>query len=249
MCEQNAAYPTLNAILDACHDAEVETLLSVSTSLIDTPKNIALAAEHPFIHASAGIHPSECDALFDVEALDTYARDPAVIAIGETGLDYFYGTDNHAQQRKCFAEQIALARAVQKPLIIHLRDAEKDMLALLHSESAKDTGGVMHCFTGDKATAGKVLDLGFYISFSGILTFPKAQDLREVAAYIPRDRLLIETDCPYLAPVPMRGKPNYPFYLPHTGSKLAEIRKISVADLAEELKRNFEQCFFRHLMT
>jgi TatD DNase family protein len=175
--------------------------------------------------------------------IDRYAENNKVVAIGETGLDYFYMNSEKEIQISSFTKQIHLGKKHQLPIIIHVRDAHEDMIAILTNESTADTPGVIHCFTGDYDTAKKYLDLGFYISFSGIVTFKRSEELREAAKNIPIDKILIETDSPYLAPVPYRGKPNEPSYVKHVAETLADVRGMSFEEIAQATKANAEKLF------
>lgn len=225
--------------------AGVSHALCVSVSLERLPAILALAEAHENLYASVGVHPDHEDAVEpDVDRLVALARHPKVVAIGETGLDY-YRLDRGAVdwQRTRFRTHIRAARASAKPLIIHTRNAAADTLAIMAEEAAGETGGVMHCFTESRAVAEAALDLGFYISFSGIVTFKSAADLREVARMVPLDRLLIETDSPYLAPVPHRGKRNEPAYVRHVGELIADLKGISPEELGEATSRNFFRLF------
>ena len=172
-----------------------------------------------------------------------YAQHPKVIAIGETGLDYFRSEGDLSWQRDRFRRHIAAAKQAGKPLIIHSRDASEDTLRILAEESAADVGGVMHCFTGDWDMAQRAMDLNFHISFSGIVTFKSARELQEVAEKMPEDRMLVETDSPYLAPVPHRGKPNHPALVRYVAEYIAELRGEAYAQLAEATTRNFIRLF------
>jgi TatD DNase family protein len=216
----------------------------------------ALAAAFDNFWASVGVHPDNEDiAEPSVDDLVTRSALPKVVAIGETGLDYYQMEERKGGrsisdmewQRDRFRVHIRAAQQVRKPLIIHTRDASVDTLAILKEEgedgSAGAAGGVFHCFTETAEVARAALDLGFYISFSGILTFKKAADLREVAAFVPLDRMLIETDSPYLAPVPYRGKTNNPSYVPFVAKQIAELRKLPVEAIGEATSRNFETLF------
>ncbi|WP_407275034.1 TatD family hydrolase [Halothiobacillus sp. DCM-1] len=201
------------------------------------------ASERPQVWLSYGIHPTEdpqlgCDAESLVAAVQSNPRQQAIVAIGETGLDYFRSGVAEAWQHERFRAHIAAARALRKPLIIHTRAAAEDTMQVLESEGARDCGGVMHCFVEDWAIAQRALDLGFYLSFSGILTYKNADDLRAVAQKAPLDRLLIETDAPYLAPAPHRGKPNTPIFVTHTAQILADVRGVSLAEIAEATTQN-----------
>ncbi|ANJ65982.1 deoxyribonuclease [Halothiobacillus diazotrophicus] len=200
-------------------------------------------ADRPQVWLSYGVHPTEeAEYATDAEALVRFVQtsDYAehILAIGETGLDYFRSGVAEAWQHERFSAHIAAARALDKPLIIHTRAAAADTMAMLASEGARDCGGVMHCFVEDWATAKQALDLGFYLSFSGILTYKNAADLRETARKAPQDRILVETDAPYLAPVPHRGKPNTPIFVVHTAQVLADVRGESLAAVADYTDAN-----------
>ena len=231
--------------------AQVDRALVICTTLeeFDTVHGLALA--HDNFWCSAGVHPdTEGLAEPDFDGLRRLALAPKVVAVGETGLDYYRlngrTVADMAWQRDRFAVHIAVARAVHKPLVIHTRSASADTLALLREAQAAAGGaltGVFHCFTESAEVARAALDLGFYISFSGILTFKTAQDLRDVAAFVPLDRCLIETDSPYLAPVPHRGRSNSPAWVPHVAAELARIKSLDIDRVAEATSRNFEHLF------
>lgn len=223
-------------------------MLCVSVTLESFPDVRAIAAQHPHVYASVGVHPNERDGREPtVDELVALATDDRVIAIGETGLDYFRSTEAPGSsmewQLQRFRNHIEAARKVSKPLIVHTRDAAADTLRLMREERAAEARGVMHCFTESWEVARQALDLGFYISLSGIVTFRNAEGLREVAKKVPDDRLLIETDSPYLAPVPHRGKPNEPAFVRHVAEHVAELRGIPFADLADRTTRNFFDLF------
>ncbi len=205
---------------------------------------LALAQRYPDrISASVGIHPHDAATLNDA-SLDELRRLGAaqeVVAIGEAGLDYHYDNAPRETQREVFARMIALAREVRKPLIVHTRGAAEDTLALLESEGARETGGIIHCFSEDRAFASRALDLGFDLSFSGIVTFKNAAAIHDVARWAPRERILVETDSPYLAPIPMRGKPCEPAYVVHTARKVAELRGEAFEDLCAATTSNAER--------
>ncbi|MEY2861901.1 MAG: hypothetical protein RL392_2359, partial [Pseudomonadota bacterium] len=232
--------------------ARVSRALCICTTLeeFDDVHQMALAYDN--FWASAGVHPDN-EGVTEPTIDDLVARGalPKVVAIGETGLDYFrLGTRSVADmewQRNRFRVHIQAARQLQKPLVIHTRNASEDTLALLKEQgedgSAGSAGGVFHCFTESKTVAKAALELGFYISFSGILTFKTAQDLRDVAAWVPLDRILIETDSPYLAPVPYRGKTNNPSYVPVVAQQIANLRGCSVEDIATATSANFSALF------
>jgi len=204
---------------------------------------VALAATYPAkVAATVGVHPhdaSGCDAALYAE-LAVLSRREEVVAVGEIGLDYHYDHSPRAVQREVFERFIALAREVRKPIVVHTREAAADTLDVLESCAARDVGGIIHCFSEDLAFARRALALGFYLSFSGIVTFKSAKSVHEVAAWAPADRVLVETDSPYLAPVPMRGKPCEPAYLPYTARRLAELRGLDPESLAALTTANAE---------
>ena len=251
------SFPALKAqlpqIREAMREAQVDRALCICTTLEEFEEVHALATTYDNFWSSVGVHPdNEGVTEPSVEDLVQRSALPKVVGIGETGLDYFRLGErtlaDMAWQRERFRVHIRAARQVGKPLIIHTRNASEDTLAILREEgegadSAGRAGGVFHCFTESQAVARAALDLGFYISFSGILTFKTAADLREVAQFVPLDRLLIETDSPYLAPVPYRGKTNNPSYVPYVAKLMAELRGESLQAIADATSRNFEQLF------
>ncbi|HYP86002.1 TatD family hydrolase [Variovorax sp.] len=241
---------------EAMAAARVDRALCICTTLEEFEGVHALAMEYDNFWASAGVHPDNEDIEEPtVERLLDLAARPKVVAIGETGLDYYQMEERKGGrsvadmewQRDRFRVHIRAAQATRKPLVIHTREASADTLAILKEEgedgSGKGAGGVFHCFTETAEVARAALDLGFYISFSGILTFKRAEDLRQVAAFVPMDRMLIETDSPYLAPVPFRGKTNTPALVPYVAQQIADIRKISLEDVASTTSKNFEDLF------
>jgi TatD DNase family protein len=226
--------------------AGVGTMLNISTREREWDAIIATADTDSDIWASIGIHPHEADAHPDVDTakLVQKARHPKVVAIGETGLDFYYDHSDRDRQRASFRAHIAAARETGLPLIVHTRDAEDDTAEILAEEMAKGAyTGVIHCFTASGAFADKALDFGLYISLSGIVTFKNAADLQETAKRVPADRLLVETDAPFLAPVPHRGKTCEPAFVADTARFLAELRGTSAAELAESTTRNFRRLF------
>jgi TatD DNase family protein len=232
------------ALLAATRAAGVGHSLCVSIDLAAYPAMLALVEPHAEVSVSVGVHPNERDTVEpDPDTLVDLARHPKNVAIGETGLDYYHGKGDLEWQRERFRRHVAAARLAHKPLIIHSRDARADTLAILREERASEVGGVMHCFTEDWDTAARAMDLGFHISFSGILTFKSADELREVARRVPDDRLLVETDSPYLAPVPHRGKPNEPRHVVHVAALLAELRDTDVETIAAVTTANFARLF------
>ena len=237
-------HSNLPQVLQNARDNGVGHMLCIGVTLEKFPEVIALAHDYPNIFASVGVHPDEqggCDPA--VEQLVELAQDPRVVGIGETGLDYFRLKGDLRWQQDRFRRHIRAARLINKPLIIHTREAAADTLQILREEGAGQVGGVMHCFTESWETARTALDLGFYISFSGIVTFRNADALRAVATRVPADRLLIETDAPYLAPVPYRGKTNEPALVRYVAEQVAHLRGVSVDEIATITTENFFRLF------
>ncbi len=225
---------------------DVRHALCISVRLEDFPRVLALAERHPQLWASVGVHPDNADCEEpDLARLVALADHPKVVAIGETGLDYYWQKDAPEWQRERFRTHIRAARKCGKPLIVHTRSAADDTLRLMREEGAAEAGGVMHCFTESREVAEAALDLGFYISFSGIVTFKNAKDLKAVAQYVPLDRLLIETDAPYLAPVPHRGKTNEPAWVVHVAEEIARLRNEPLERIEAATTENFFR-LFRH---
>jgi TatD DNase family protein len=223
---------------------EVVCALCVSVNLADFPQVLALAEEYPHIYASVGVHPDHEDVEeTDVARLVELAQHPKIIAIGETGLDYFRLKGDLGWQRERFRTHIRAARESAKPLIIHTREAAADTLRIMGEEKAAEASGVMHCFTETWEVAEAALAMGFYISFSGIVTFKNAKQLKEVAQRVPLERILIETDAPYLAPVPHRGKLNQPAYVKHVAEEIAMLRGISLDEVGRSTTENFARLF------
>ncbi len=231
-------------ILERMAENGVTHALCVSVKLETLPAVIGLAERHANLFASVGVHPdnADCDEPDEAKLLELAAH-PKVVAIGETGLDYYWHKDSPEWQRTRFRTHIRAARHCTKPLIIHTRDSAADTLRLMREECAGDAGGVMHCFTETREVAEQALDLGFYISFSGIVSFKNAEALRDVARFVPADRLLVETDSPYLAPMPFRGKTNQPAYVRHVAQAVADARGESLTAVAEVTTRNFFRLF------
>ncbi len=234
----------LDDVLERMQRNAVERALCISVTLPDFPAVRALAEAHPQLWATVGVHPDypQTDEP-DVERLFALADHPRILAIGETGLDYYRLTGDLEWQRERFRVHIRAAWRCGKPLIVLTRSAAADTLRILREEGAEAVGGVMHCFTEDWETAAAAMDLGFMISFSGIVTFKSAQELRDVVAFVPLDRMLIETDSPYLAPVPYRGKTNNPSYVPHVARQVAETKGLALEVVAEATSRNFDRLF------
>ena len=225
-------------------EASVASAVCIGVSIESLPGILALAERHEQVFATVGVHPEHTEGQDpSVEELVCLAAHPKVIGIGETGLDYYWHKDRPEWQRERFRRHIRAARVCGKPLVVHTREAAEDVLRILREEKAREVGGVMHCFTETLAVAEEALAEGFHISFSGILTFKNAQQIKEVAASIPLDRILIETDSPYLAPVPYRGKLNEPSYVPHVAAEIARLRGISIEEVAEATTANFCRLF------
>lgn len=217
--------------------------INIGVNLADFPRVLAIAEKFPEVSASFGLHPNDADEPADFDTLVRLASHPKVVGIGETGLDYYRSTGDLSWQRDQFRLHIQAAKALKKPLIIHTREAQSDTLAILKEENAGEVGGVMHCCTETWDVAKAAIDLGFYISISGIVTFKNAEVIQNTAKHVPLDRLLIETDAPYLAPVPHRGKTNEPAFVHHTAAYLAALRGISFDALAEATTTNFFHLF------
>jgi len=234
------------AIIEEAKAHGVTYMLCVSIDLDTYPEILQLAQQYDCISASVGLHPNaEIDTEPTVEQLVELALDPNVVAIGETGLDYFRSSGDLDWQRDRFRTHIKAARLAGKPLIIHSREARDDVIDILSAEGAAEAGGVMHCFADDWETAQRALALNFYISFSGIVTFKNAKELKEVARLAPLDRILIETDSPFLAPVPFRGRQNQPAYVRFVAEHIAELRGESVDRIATATTENFKRLFIQ----
>ncbi len=234
----------LPEVLNNMKSAGVGCALCVGVTLEDFPAVRNIAEQHDHLFASVGVHPDNTDcAEPDVDTLCQLATHPKVVAIGETGLDYYRLQGDLEWQRNRFRTHIAAARQCGKPLIIHTRASSEDTIRIMREENAGEAGGVMHCFTESAEVAKHALDLGFYISFSGIITFKNAADLREVVKMVPHDRLLIETDSPYLAPVPYRGKTNEPAYVAHVANLVSELINKDIQYVKEITSSNFFNLF------
>jgi TatD DNase family protein len=235
--------PDRDLVIERALAAGVELMMAIGTGG-ELDVAIRQAERYPFIFATIGVHPHDASKATPetFAQLRDLARHPKVLAIGEIGLDYHYDFSPRDVQRSVFERQLELAAAVHKPVVIHTREAWEDTLAQV---PALPYGGIMHCFTGDAVQARQALDLGFHLSFGGVLTFPKAETLRQAARITPQDRLLVETDCPYLAPVPHRGKRNEPAFVVDTARRLAEVRGVTPETIAECTTRNFHALCLR----
>jgi TatD DNase family protein len=233
----------IQAALDQAKANNVEHILCIAIDKKSSKDVVDIAQSYPNITASVGIHPNVENEEFSVEELIEAASQDKVIAIGETGLDYFRSEGDLEWQRDRFRVHIEAAKHTKKPLIIHTREAREDTMSILENEQAEQAGGIIHCFTENWETAKRALDIGFYISLSGIVTFKSAKELQEVAKKLPLDRILIETDAPYLAPVPHRGKTNQPAFVTHVAEFLAELRNDTVENIAATTTHNFRTLF------
>lgn len=238
-----------NGVLDhaitAAQQAGVGHMLCVCIILEDLHKILSLAEHYEFVSTSVGVHPNELDAREpSVDELVELASHPQVVAVGETGLDYYRIEDADIEfQQERFRKHIRAAKQLNKPLIIHTRQAREDTIRIMQEEGAAEVGGVMHCFTETWEMAQAAMEMNFYISFSGIVTFKNATELQDVAQRVPSDKFLIETDSPYLAPVPYRGKPNEPAYVRYVAEKMAELRGTTFAEIEAQSTANFFKCF------
>lgn len=237
----------LSKIIRAASDAQVKHMLTISTTLGEIEDLESISEQYPQVSHTVGVHPHEVDETGVPQLLDLCARlnHPKAVGIGETGLDYYYEHSHRANQKESFRVHIHAMKETGLPLIIHSRDAEDDILSLLKEERVDQCSqpGVIHCFSGTRKFAEETLALGFYISLSGILTFKNAEDIRQTAKIVPENRLLVETDAPYLAPIPHRGKRNEPSFVRHTAETLATVRETSLAHIAEVTTQNFYQLF------
>lgn len=246
-CHLDLMNPELDRVgdyLDRARGEGVEHFLCVAVSLENAPVVRDLAQHHAGVYASVGVHPNHDEGpALTRDELTRLAGDPQIVAVGETGLDYFRNPVDAQLQQERLRIQVRSARDVGKPLIIHMREATEDTLRILDEEGAHEVGGVMHCFVEDYDTACRAMELGFYISFSGIVTFRNAEKVRDAARRVPDERLLVETDSPYLAPVPHRGKPNEPAFVREVAECVAGLRDSSLQALAETTSRNFFELF------
>lgn len=236
-------------VIARAQEAGVHTFITIGCDLATSRAAVALADRYPFVYATVGVHPHEVRHVKDdwFTELRDLARHPKVLAYGEIGLDYHYDHSPRDIQRARFREQVRLARELTLPIVIHTREAQEDTIGILKEERASELGGVFHCFSGDAWLAKDALDLGFYVSFSGVITFHNATMLREIAVTVPMDRLLIETDCPYLTPVPHRGKRNEPAYVKLVAEQIARVRSarepMSVEEVGQITSANARRAF------
>lgn len=237
-------HKNIDEVIENAKVRGVHHFISVCTTIgrFEAMKN--LTSHRNDVSLSCGVHPLNVeDEPFDYDKLFEFAQDPKVVAIGETGLDYHYTPETKVLQQSLFVQQIDIANKLNKPLIIHSRSARQDTMDMLEQNNAEKCGGVLHCFTEDWTMAKRALDIGFYISISGIITFRNAEELRDVVRKVPLDRLLVETDSPYLAPIPYRGKPNQPAYVRETCEYVATLKGVSTEELARITTENVQNLF------
>ncbi|WP_047046692.1 TatD family hydrolase [Vibrio mexicanus] len=232
-------------VIEKAAQAKVTELLSIGVTLDAFPNMIEMIAPFDNVHASCGVHPLDVESEFALDVLQKYATHSKVVAIGETGLDYHYQPETADLQKLRFEQHVKLAVELNKPLIIHTRNAREDTLRILRENHAEKCGGVIHCFTEDLEFAEAAMELGFYISISGIVTFRQATELKEVVKQVPLERLLIETDSPYLAPVPHRGKQNQPAYVVEVAAYIAQLKGVALSEVAKKTTENYRKLFFR----
>ncbi len=232
-------------VVSRAYAAQVRQIITIGINLPISRQAVAIAEQYEGVFASIGIHPHDAKGVNNktYDGLRPLTKSPRVVAIGEIGLDFFKEYSPRQEQEICFRQQIQLARELRLPLIIHDRDAHDEIIRILREEKAEDVGGVFHCFSGDYTFARECLDMGFYISIAGVVTFTKAATLQDVVKNVPMDRLLIETDAPFLAPVPYRGKRNEPAYVIHVGQKIAGIKGCSVIEIAQWTQKNAQALF------
>lgn len=234
-----------DAVLSAMTQNNVGLIMNACASMEDIAAIDAMTKKYPFVYGALGVHPSDCGGLCeaDMQTIAKGCENEKIKAIGEIGLDYYYDDVERQVQKKWFARQIELAKELNLPIIVHDREAHADTMDILRSVGAADCGGVLHCFSGSKQMARDVLDLGMYIAFGGSLTFKNARKTVEVAEYVPLENILIETDSPYLAPVPMRGKRNSSLFIHYVAERLAEIKGVSVETVEDITFCNGKKCF------
>lgn len=234
-----------DAMIARAHGAGVSTFVTIGCDLATSRSAVDLAARLPFVYATIGVHPHEVKHIAGewYDDLRRLAQHDKVVAYGEIGLDYHYNHSPPGLQRQRFREQVCLARELSLPIVIHTREAQEDTIAILKEERATEVGGVFHCFSGDAWLAKDALDLGFLLSFSGVITFQNAAMLRDIVKTVPLERMLIETDCPYLTPVPHRGQRNEPAHVRFVADKIAELKGLPVEDIGNITTRNAKRLF------
>ena len=245
--DMNAYATDFNDVLERSTNSGVKQVITIGIDLKSSKRAIELAQQHDMLFATVGVHPHDvdsiCDATYDQLTGLVENNKKHIVGLGEIGLDFFKNYSDVASQRKHFKKQLQLAKELQLPVIIHDRDAHDDTLNILKEIGPFPQGGVLHCFSGDLTFAKKILDLGFHISIPGIVTFKNAHELQDVAAHIPLDKMLLETDGPFLSPLPYRGKRNEPSYIPHIAKKIAELRNIEMSEVAKLTTKNARELF------
>ena len=238
-------FKDIDQFLTRARDAKIEAIINASFDLESSIGSVELADKYDFIYAAVGIHPHDADKVDDriIEQLKVLLQNKKVVAIGETGLDYYYKLKSITLQQEAFRKFLILAQEFKKPVIIHCRDAQKDTIGIMKEENKGNLHGVFHCFAGDDELIQFAKDIGFYISFTGNVTFKKAHAVRENISKVPLDMLLLETDCPYLAPDPFRGKTNEPAYIPYIAKAIAEIKGVTIEEVAALTTRNAKDLF------
>ena len=234
-----------DVLLASMKEAGIGNIVNIGANMASSQRSLDLAEQYEFMYAAVGVHPSDCAELNDekIELLKGMSSFPKCVAIGEIGLDYYWPEPDHELQKKWFKRQIALAREVKLPVIIHSRDAAADTVSILKSENAGELGGVVHCFSYSKEIAEECVKMGFYIGIGGVLTFKNGRKMREVVEAIPMDRIILETDCPYLAPEPFRGKRNSSLYLPYVVTAMAQIKGISEEEVIKITEENAKKMY------
>lgn len=239
----------VDEIVSRARSAGVGHFLTICTEIAKFPQVLATAERFPEMHCTVGTHPHHAADPAEIsiprEKIVSFAKHPKIAGIGETGLDYYYNHAPAAEQKKCFATHIEAAVETDLPLVIHTRDADEDTIRIMREAGQGKARGVMHCFSGGRSLAEESLALGFYISFSGIITFKKSEELREVVKHVPMERILVETDSPYLAPVPHRGKRNEPAFVVHTAQMVAQLKEKSMEEVSRATTANFFSLFSR----
>lgn len=236
-------FASLKQVVDEAKALGVERMLCVGIDMNNAETVKRIAEQFDEVFASVGVHPCDAKEMIEANQLIVAANHPKVVAIGETGLDYYYSQDSKSIQQESLIMHLQVAEQLKLPTIIHTRDAREDTIGILRQHACKESVGVLHCFTEDWEMAKKALDLGFYISFSGIVTFKNAKELQEVAKKVPLDRMLVETDAPYLTPAPYRGKPNFPKYTRYTAEFIAQLRNLELEHIARHTTENFFRLF------
>lgn len=241
----NAYDQNLDAAIEAAKENEVRAMLCVCISDENRHQVVGIAEQYPHICASVGVHPCdvEGDVLTKAQLINWVSESNKIVAVGETGLDYYHSQDFVEQQKESFAIHLQVGAELNLPVIVHTRNAREDTIELIREYGSEESSGVLHCFTESWEMAKQALDMNYYISLSGIVTFKNTHELKDIAKKIPADRLLIETDSPYLAPVPVRGKPNEPKYVKYVAEYLAELRGVSIEELAETTTENYYRLF------